>query len=58
VTTTLHDLQTVSGKELTGGGALLHLSDVIRLARHAHHYLAIFDHGKALALCARRDEKP
>jgi hypothetical protein len=26
------------------------MSDVIRLARHAHHYLAIFDKGKALAL--------
>jgi hypothetical protein len=26
------------------------MSDVIRLARHAHHYLAIFDQGKALAL--------
>jgi len=26
------------------------MSDVIRLASHAHHYLAIFDKGKALAL--------
>ena len=26
------------------------MSDVIRLARHAHHYLAIFDKGNALAL--------
>ena len=26
------------------------MSDVIRLASHAHHYLAIFDGGKALAL--------
>ena len=26
------------------------MSDVIRLAAHAHHYLAIFDNGKALAL--------
>ncbi len=26
------------------------MSDVIRLARHARHYLAIFDKGKALAL--------
>jgi hypothetical protein len=50
VTTTLHDLQTVSGRELTSGGALLPLSDVIRLARHAHHYLAIFDHGKAVRI--------
>ena len=35
---------------LTGGGTLLPMSDVIRLAAHAHHYLAIFDKGKALAL--------
>jgi hypothetical protein len=26
------------------------MSDVIRLGSHAHHYLAIFDNGKALAL--------
>ena len=38
------------GKALTGGGTLLPMSDVIRLASHAHHYLAIFDKGKALAL--------
>ena len=50
VTTTLNDLEAAAGKGLTGGGSLLPMSDVIRLARHAHHYLAIFDHGKALAL--------
>ena len=26
------------------------MSDVIRLARHAHHYLCIFDDGKAIGL--------
>jgi hypothetical protein len=26
------------------------MSDVIRMARHAHHYLAIFDNAKAIAL--------
>ncbi len=50
VTTTLDDLERTTGKGLTGGGTLLPMSDVIRLARHAHHYLAIFDRGKALAL--------
>jgi hypothetical protein len=50
VTTTLHDLEAGAGKALTGGGTLLPMSDVIRLAAHAHHYLAIFDQGKALAL--------
>src|SRR5271170_1047303 len=50
VTTTLQELEAGAGKALTGGGTLLPMSDVIRLAAHAHHYLAIFNHGKALAL--------
>ncbi len=50
VTTTLKDLEAAAGKGLTGGGTLLPMSDVIRMAGHAHHYLAIFDRGKALAL--------
>jgi hypothetical protein len=50
VTTTLRELEAAAGRGLTGGGTLLPMSDVIRLASHAHHYLAIFDNGKALAL--------
>ncbi|OBK69679.1 hypothetical protein A5652_23180 [Mycobacterium sp. 1165178.9] len=50
VTTTLQALESAAGGGLTGGGTILPMSDVIRLARHAHHYLAIFDKGKALAL--------
>jgi hypothetical protein len=50
VTTTLAELEAAAGKGLTGGGTILPMSDVIRLARHAHHYLAIFEKGKALAL--------
>ncbi|OBB95214.1 HNH endonuclease signature motif containing protein [Mycobacterium sp. 852002-40037_SCH5390672] len=50
VTTTLKELAAAAGKGLTGGGTILPMSDVIRLSRHAHHYLAIFDKGKALAL--------
>jgi hypothetical protein len=50
VTATLRELEASSGKALTAGGSLLPMSDVIRLAGHAHHYLAIFDKGKALAL--------
>jgi hypothetical protein len=50
VTTTLEELEAGAGRGLTGGGTLLPMSDVIRLASHAHHYLAIFDNGKALAL--------
>jgi len=50
VTTTLRELEAAVGKGLTGGGTLLPMSDVIRLASHAHHYLAIFDKGKAIGL--------
>lgn len=50
VTTTLAELEAAAGQGLTGGGTILPMSDVIRLGRHAHHYLAIFDNGKALAL--------
>jgi hypothetical protein len=40
VTTTLKDLESGCGKALSGGGTLLPMKDVIRLASHAHHYLA------------------
>ncbi|HZU48173.1 MAG TPA: HNH endonuclease signature motif containing protein [Mycobacterium sp.] len=50
VTTTLAELEAGAGRGLTGGGSILPMSDVIRMATHAHHYLAIFDKGKALAL--------
>jgi len=50
VTTTLGELEAAAGRALTGGGSILPMSDVIRLARHARHYLAIFDEGKALTL--------
>jgi hypothetical protein len=50
VTTTLKELEAGAGTALTGGGTLLPMSDVIRLASHAHHYLAIFDKGQAIGL--------
>jgi hypothetical protein len=50
VTTTLAELEAAAGQGLTGGGSILPMSDVIRLARHARHYLAIFDKGNAVAL--------
>ena len=50
VTTTLKDLEAGAGKGFTGGGSLLPMKDVIRLARQAHHYLAIFDKGRAIGL--------
>ncbi|UXA06674.1 HNH endonuclease [Mycobacterium sp. SMC-2] len=50
VTTTLQDLEAAAGKALTAGGTLVPMSDVIRWAGHAHHYLAIFEQSKPLAL--------
>jgi Domain of unknown function (DUF222) len=50
VTTTLKDLESATGKGVTGGGSLVPISNVIRWAGHAHHYLAIFDNARPLAL--------
>jgi Domain of unknown function (DUF222) len=50
ITAALKDLQAAAGKGLTAGGSELPMSDVIRLARHAHHYLAIFDQAKPIGL--------
>lgn len=50
VTTTLAELEAAAGIARTGGGSRLPLTDVIRLASHARHYLAIFDGAKPLAL--------
>ncbi len=50
VTATLKELEAAAGKAITAGGTSLPMSDVIRLARHAHHYLAVFDGCKPLAL--------
>lgn len=50
VTTTLKDLTTAAGRGRTGGGSRLPMSDLIRMASHAHHYLALFDGRKPLAL--------
>jgi hypothetical protein len=43
VSTTLQDLQAAAGVAVTGGGSLLPMSDVIRMASHSHHYLVIYD---------------
>ncbi len=43
VSTTLQELESGTGQAVTAGGSLLPMSDVIRLASHAHHYLVIYD---------------
>ncbi|QZA09754.1 HNH endonuclease [Mycolicibacter heraklionensis] len=45
------DAAPVTGKAHTAGGTLLPMSDLLRMAEHAYHYLAIFDgNGRALWL--------
>jgi hypothetical protein len=61
IRTTLQDLESRAGVGTTGGGTLVPIKDVIRLAGLANHWLAIFDHatGQALDLFrARRTASP
>ena len=52
IRTTLQDLESRAGIGVTGGGTKLPITDVIAMAAHAHHHLAVFDGatGQALAL--------
>ena len=50
VSTTLGELQSGAGKARTGAGAWVPMTDLIRLASHAHHYLAVFDQHTAAPL--------
>ncbi|MCV7348482.1 HNH endonuclease signature motif containing protein [Mycolicibacterium rhodesiae] len=43
VTTTLQDLQAGAGHAVTAGGTLIPITDLIRMATPANHYLAVFD---------------
>ncbi|KWX68171.1 HNH endonuclease signature motif containing protein [Mycobacterium sp. NAZ190054] len=43
VSTTLQELEKGAGVAVTGGGSLLPMRDLIRMAAEAHHYLYVFD---------------
>ncbi|OBI76204.1 HNH endonuclease signature motif containing protein [Mycobacterium sp. E740] len=43
ITATLQELEAGTGHGITGGGSLVPMSEVIRQAAAAHHYLAVFD---------------
>ena len=61
IRTTLQDLESRAGVGTTGGGTLMPINDVMRLAGHANHWLAVFDKstGHALDLFrARRTASP
>ena len=61
IRTTLQDLESRAGVGVTGGGTIMPIAEVIRMAAHANHYLAVFDKatGSALDLFrARRVASP
>ena len=43
VSTTLQQLQAGAGVAVTGGGSLVPIPTLIRMAAHAHHYLYVYD---------------
>ncbi len=57
VSTTLEQLQTAAGVAVTGGGTLLPMRDLIRMAANAHHYLAVFDKHTERALYLGRSKR-
>ena len=56
-TATLDQLQAGTGHAVTAGGTLLSMADVIRMASHAYHYLAIFDSHTECALYLGRTRR-
>ncbi|MEZ0356824.1 HNH endonuclease signature motif containing protein [Mycobacterium sp. SA01] len=57
VSTTLQELQNATGHGITGGGTMLPITDVIRMARHSYHYLTIFDGVTGQALWLGRTKR-
>jgi len=50
IRTTLQDLESRAGVGVTGGGTVVPIADVIRLAGHGNHFLAVFDGATGSAL--------
>ena len=57
VSATLEQLQTGAGVAVAAGGALLPMPDLIRMASHAWHYLAVFDQHTERALYLGRSRR-
>jgi hypothetical protein len=57
VSATLQQLQEKTGHAVTAGGTLLPIPDLIRMARHAFHYLALFDGATGRALWLGRTKR-
>ncbi len=56
-TVALSDLQAKSGVARTGGGTLLPVPTLIRMAAHADNYLLVFDDAKPLQLFKGRSTR-
>ena len=56
-TATLQDLQAKTGVAHTGTGSVLPISDVLRMAAHAHNFLLLFDNAKRCQLYKGRDAR-
>ena len=57
VSTTLQELTSGTGRAVTGGGTLLPMRDMIRMASHAYHYLAVFDEHQSRPLYLGRTRR-
>jgi hypothetical protein len=57
VSTTLSELESAAGYAVAAGGSLLPMTDVIRLASHAHHYLVVFEDHTRIPLYLGRSKR-
>ncbi len=57
VSTTLQELEKGAGVAVTGGGSLLPIPDLIRMAANAHHYLYVYDKHSGQSLYLARTKR-
>lgn len=57
VSTTLAELSAGAGHAVTAGGTLLPMRDLIRMAAHAYHFLAVFDEHDSRPLYLGRSKR-
>ena len=56
-TVELEDLHNRTGVAHTGGGSVLPINDVLRMAAHAYNYLLVFDKARRCELYRGRDSR-
>lgn len=57
VSTTLQELQNLTGGARTAGGTALPMRDLVRMAAHANHYLLIYDGATEMPLWLGRERR-